>query len=314
MLVAVTGATGFIGRRVCSLLRSSGYSLRVLARDPAAARCATDPPTAIVAGDLASTRALRELVTAADAVIHIAGAVRGVTRADFDAVNVDGTARLLSAMDAAAPAAPLLHFSSLAAREPQLSHYAASKRAAERLLAERRGERAITVLRPPAVYGPGDREMLPVFRFMARTGLAPCAGRASDRLSLLFVDDLAQAANRWCTMPATGFSTWSLHDGHDGGYDWAALCAITANVCGRTVRVWEIPRRPLDLIARANAGLAAWTGRAPMLTPYKLRELRHPDWSCDNRAIAAALGWEPRVRLAEGLRATPGWCARAGAA
>ncbi|MCG3168754.1 MAG: hypothetical protein CALGDGBN_00253 [Pseudomonadales bacterium] len=307
MLVAVTGATGFIGRRVCSLLRSSGVRLRVLARDPAVARRTGDPHIAIVGGDLGSAQALRELVAGADAVIHIAGAVRGITRADFDAVNVDGTARLLAALDAAAPAAPLLHFSSLAAREPQLSHYAASKRAAERLLEEHRGKRAVTLLRPPAVYGPGDREMLPVFRFMARTGLAPCAGRATDRLSLLFVDDLAQAACRWCTTPATGLSTWSLHDGRDGGYDWAALCAITADVCGRAVRVWEIPRRPLDLLAHANAALAAWTGHAPMLTPHKLRELRHPDWSCDNRAIGAALGWEPRVQLAEGLEATPGW-------
>lgn len=307
MRIAITGATGFIGRRICSLLQSPQYRVRALARDAAAARRLLAPGVEIVPGDLAAPEALRALVCDADAVLHLAGAVRGATRADFDAANVDGSAALLAAMDAAAPRARLLFFSSLAARVPALSHYAGSKRRAEQLLLARAAARPVTILRPPAVYGPGDREMLPVFRFMARTGRAPCAGRAADRLSLIFVDDLARAAQAWLDAPVAPAATWSLHDGRDGGYDWTALCTIVGAACGREIRAWEIPQVPLDLIARGNRALGKLLGRAPMLTPEKLRELRHPDWVCDNTAITAALDWRPRTRLAEGLRQTPGW-------
>lgn len=281
--------------------------MRALARDAAAARRLLAPGVEIVPGDLAAPEALRALVRDADAVLHLAGAVRGATRADFDAANVDGSAALLAAMDAAAPRARLLFFSSLAAREPALSHYAGSKRRAEQLLLARAAARPVTILRPPAVYGPGDREMLPVFRFMARTGRAPCAGRAADRLSLIFIDDLARAAQAWLGAPVAPAATWSLHDGRAGGYDWTALCTIVGAACGREIRTWEIPQVPLDLIARGNRALGKLLGRAPMLTPEKLRELRHPDWVCDNTAIIAALGWTPRTELAEGLRLTPGW-------
>ena len=308
MRVAITGATGFIGRHICSLLESPRYRVRALARDAVAARRALAPGVEIVPGDIASPEALRALVRDADAVLHLAGAVRGASRADFDTANVDGSAALLAAMDATAPGARLLFFSSLAAREPALSHYAASKRRAEELLQARAGARPLAILRPPAVYGPGDREMLPVFRFMARTGLAPCAGSASDRLSLIFVHDLARAAQAWLEAPAAPAATWSLHDGRDGGYDWAALCRIVGAACGRAIRAWEIPRAPLDLVARGNRALGRLLGRAPMLTPEKLNELRHPDWVCDNAAISAALDWQPRAQLAEGLLLTPGWC------
>ncbi len=307
MRIAITGATGFIGRRICSLLQSPQYRVRALVRDAAAARRLLAPGVEIVPGDLAAPEALRALVCDADAVLHLAGAVRGATRADFDAANVDGSAALLAAMDAAAPRARLLFFSSLAAREPALSHYAGSKRRAEQLLRSRAAARPVTILRPPAVYGPGDREMLPVFRFMARTGRAPCAGRAADRLSLIFVDDLARAAQAWLDAPVAPTATWSLHDGRAGGYDWTAMCTIVGAACGREIRAWEIPRVPLDLIARGNRALGKLLGRAPMLTPEKLRELRHPDWVCDNTAITAALDWTPRTELAEGLRQTPGW-------
>jgi nucleoside-diphosphate-sugar epimerase len=305
--IAITGATGFIGRRICSLLESPRYRVRALARNAPAARRLLASDVEIVTGDLASPEVLRAAVRDADAVLHLAGAVRGATRADFDAANVDGSAELLAAMDAVAPRARLLFFSSLAAREPALSHYAASKRRAEELLLTRAGARPVTILRPPAVYGPGDREMLPVFRFMARTGRAPCAGKAADRLSLIFVDDLARAARAWLDAAAVPTATWCLHDGRDGGYDWPALCTIVGEACGREILAWEIPRAPLDLVARGNRALGRLLRRSPMLTPEKLRELRHPDWVCDNAAISAALDWTPRTQLAEGLRLTPGW-------
>ncbi len=158
MQIALTGATGFIGRRLCVTLAQDNHRVRALARNREAAARLLDPRTEILRGDLDSPEALRRLVRGCDAVIHLAGAVRGAKRQDFDAVNVAGTAQLLRAMDAVAAQVPLLFFSSLAAREPGLSHYARSKHLAEELLRAGTRERPCLILRPPAVYGPGDRE------------------------------------------------------------------------------------------------------------------------------------------------------------
>jgi len=246
-------------------------------------------------------------VHGADAVMHLAASVRGARAADFDEPNVAGTGRLLDALERHAGDAPLLLLSSLAAREPALSHYAASKQRAEREVLARAAGRRCLVLRPPAVYGPGDREMLPVFRFMARSGLAPCAGSPAQRLSLVHVDDLVAALLAWLPGCPAAPAPVSLDDGRPGGYDWHELAAIAAAVCGRGVRVWQVPRPLLDAVAAVNVRLSPLFGHAPMLTPGKLRELRHPDWSAEGDATPLLCGWQPRLGLAEGLLATPGW-------
>lgn len=303
MIIAVTGASGFIGQHLVRRLCSDGHGVRALVRS----HCASLPAGAEqIRGDLSETGSLHRLLSGADALMHLAGAVRGRTPDDFEIPNVQGTETLLRACRQSAPGTPVLFFSSLAAREPGLSHYASSKRKAEDVLSAC-ADGPWLALRPPAVYGPGDREMLPVFRFMAMTGIAPCAGRREDRLSLLFVDDLVNAAMAWLPQRHASRATCTLHDGCSGGYGWPELARIAGTLCHRRVRIWELPRVPLDAAASLNAVLARITGRKPMLTPGKIRELRHPDWVCDNDDIRSRLAWAPSVQLREGLAATPGW-------
>ena len=259
--------------------------------------------TDVVTGGLADARALADLVEGAEAVIHCAGAVRGATRAQFDRVNVAG-AKACADAAARAGVGRFLHVSSLAAREPTLSHYAASKRAGED--AVRDAAPIVTIVRPPAVYGPGDKEMLPLFRLMAR-GYAPVFGNADARFSMIFVTDLADAIIAWLRAAAPPSTIFEPDDGQPGGHGWGDVCATVQSITGRRVRPLRVPAAVLALPAAINYAAGRLHALAPMLTPGKLRELRHPDWVCRRREPGTALGWQPAHDLRAGLLATPGW-------
>ena len=297
--VALTGATGFIGRTLVRRLQSAGLRVRALVRPTSVAPL----PAGVerVLGSLQDTESLGRLVRGAQAVVHCAGAVRGASAGDFDPVNVEGVARLACAT-LAAPAPPtIVHLSSLAARHPELSAYAASKRAGEQALCT---TPAWTVLRPPAVYGPGDRELLPLLRWMAR-GIAPMVGPRRGRFSLIYVDDLAEAVTRLVLIGGTG-RVFELDDGQPSGYAMDDVVAAAERYRGRAIVRVSVPASLLGGLAWLNVLGARIRGRAPMLTPGKVREILHPEWTCDNTALADATGWRPRIRLDEGLRRTLG--------
>jgi nucleoside-diphosphate-sugar epimerase len=300
--VALTGATGFIGAALLSHLARAGWPVRALYRPRPGRIAAQLPGVEWLPGDLDDDGALKALVAGADAVIHCAGVVRGARRSDFDRVNVDGAARLAGAAARAGRAPRFLLVSSLAARMPELSHYAASKWSGERAVAAASASMRWTVLRPPAVFGPGDRELAPLFRSIAR-GFAPMPAGAPGRFSLLHVDDLAAAATRWLEADAGYGETFELDDGRPGGYDWDTVVTLAGRVLreGRPVRRVPIPVPLLGVAALANLGAARLLGYAPMLTPGKLREITHRNWLCDSHAFALATGWRPTVAFEPGL-------------
>lgn len=280
--------------------------MRALVRSAAGKAALEAAQLSCVPGRLEDPASLEALVAGTRAVIHCAGAVRGATREQFDRVNVAGVRHLLQALEQREGPSRLLVLSSLAAREPHLSYYASSKYAGEQVLLHEARRTAWVALRPPAVYGPGDRELLPLFRAMAR-GFAPVPGAVEARFSMLYVEDLARAVLAWLHSDRVRSDIYTLDDGRPGGYDWQEIADIVARLCRRPVRVVRTPGWLLAGIARLNQAGARLLGYAPMLTPQKLRELRHPDWVCDSAALFAETGWEPRVQLEEGLRRTPGW-------
>lgn len=295
-VIAITGATGFIGRRLAAALVAEGYPVRALTRRGDAAATGID----WVAGDLSKPEALRQLCVGAAIVIHCAGAVRGATYNAFASVNVRGTEALLAARAEVAPESRLLHISSLAAREPQLSHYAASKAAAERLV--RSADPRATLLRPPAVYGPGDTELQPLLLGLwSGRGIIP---GHDGRFALVYVDDVVSAVAAWLRAPAADGQCYEIHDGTPDGYDWAAVIATVANLRGAPVRPIALPRPVLSAAAWLGSSAQRLVGRAPMLSPGKVRELYHPNWVCSNASFTARTGWQPRVSLAAGLAAT----------
>ena len=302
--IAITGATGFVGAVLTRRLAATGRKIRALIRPTSNHKRPVDIDVKWIEGDLGDSESLRRLVHGADAVVHCAGAVRGATRAQFNRVNVDGTACLVKSAVEQHPTPSFLLISSLAARESHLSPYAASKRAGEKVLVEKSDKLFWTVLRPSAIYGPGDRELMPVFHWMKR-GIAPILGSGNGRFSLLYVEDLAEAIVKWLDRKCNPGCIYELHDGQPGGYSWHDVIDTVAHLRqGNSVIAVKIPLVVAKLVSMLNLVTARVIGYAPMLTPGKVRELSHSNWVCDNTALNTAIGWTPKILLAEGLQRT----------
>lgn len=301
--VAITGATGFIGphivRRLCA-----DWQVRILARravDPA--RIGAD--VEVVRGDLHDPDSLQRLVEGADAVVHVAGLIKARTRREFFRANAESVARLAERAAAATVPPRFLLMSSLAAREPDLSDYAASKRAGEAALIAVGGALPWTILRPPAVYGPGDSATLFFFRCI-RHGIGPVLGSERARFSLLHVADLARAVGILLADDRTAGLIADIDDGH-GGYGWREMTETAAEAFGSHARIVRIPRAIAYGVGLLNRALGWLPGYTPMLTPGKVRELYHSDWVCDPRAILARTIWRPEVPLRQGFASTIAW-------
>ncbi len=307
--IALTGATGFIGAAVAERLLREGFRVRALVRPQSLHKCAKLPGSIDwVQGDSTDTASARELLTSADALVHCAGAVRGASAASFNRINADGVACMVEAARGQQAKAKILLISSLAAREPQLSLYAASKLAGEQVLRSQAGEESGIfwgIFRPAAVYGPGDRELLPLFQAMLR-GIAPLVGSPASRVSMLYVDDLARAILAWLRNPGPNRAVYEVGDAQAQGYTWQEIVDIAAACRGKGIVRIPVPGKLVQLLAQCNLAASRLSGRAPMLTPWKVQELLHSNWVADSAPLMAATGWQPEVTLAEGLRRTLG--------
>jgi nucleoside-diphosphate-sugar epimerase len=294
--VFITGATGFIGQRlVCGLLKQD-FSVRVMVRPDRIPDDRLPEGCEQVAVNLTDVDKLTGFVSDSSAVIYCAGSVRGRNIDDFAVANIHGVEAILEALERSNNAPPMLLLSSLAASRPEISDYARSKFEGEQLL-HNKPSLCWTILQPPAVYGPGDQEMLPVLK-MARKGLLAHVGPTDQRLSLLHVDDLVGAIQSWLSAPEKCFhETYTIDDGTPGGYTWTA---IGEAVSSRKFRIIAVPNVLLQGVARLNMQLSRIFGYLPMLSTGKVRELIQHEWLCDNSAFTNATGWRPKLVLRQG--------------
>lgn len=292
----MTGATGFIGQRLVSELLENGCRVRAMVRPDKGTDKRIPKGCEQVPVSLTDVTQLASIVAESSAVIYCAGSVRGRKLSDFSKANIDGVSAMLEALEQSVNPPPLLLLSSLAASRPELSDYARSKYEGEQLL---HGKRVLpwTILRPPAVYGPGDKEMLPLLK-MIRRGFFAHPGPSDQRLSLLHADDLASAVSSWLSACQNCLhQTYAIDDGTPGGYGWEDMGAAVSE--GR-FRILKLPDFLLEGSARLNLLFSKMLGYSPMLTPGKVRELTQDDWLCDNSEFIRATGWKPKLNLKQG--------------
>jgi nucleoside-diphosphate-sugar epimerase len=299
--IALTGATGFVGRAVVSAFMAKSYQVSALVRDPALSDM--NPNVRKVQGDLRSSAALDELTRNADVVVHIAGVIGALWRDHYFLANEQGS---LTVAEAAARngVKRFVHISSLAAREPELSIYGASKRAGEAAVEKFNTRMSVIILRPPAVYGPGDRGTLPLLRSLTHS-FAVIPGTSTSRFSLIYVDDLARIIVE--AVDATRTGVVELDDGWRQGYGWKDLARIAAASEQKSITPIFLPKSVAMAVGIIVEALAKLTGTLPFVSSDKIQQLYFGDW------VARGEGWplkEP-VDFAQGFESTVDWYRKA---
>lgn len=300
--IAITGASGFAGGHVVTELLKRCYRLKALVRDPAQAKFPDG--VAVVKGDLGNDGALSRLLEGADCAVHLAGVLAATKDRDYFCVNAHGTVAMAEAAIRLG-VKRFVHVSSLAARQPQLSPYAASKRAGEEAIAKLSTKLNGIIFRPPAVYGPGDRGTLPLIKQLT-AAVAVIPGAKQSRFSLVHVGDLSRLIADAAASDVGGLH--ELSDGRQDGYGWNDLIAIASAFRGGPVRPLFLPFAIPAAVAVAGETLARVTGRPGMINRGKVRELYHPDWVCREGSLRLA---DP-ITFASGFAETVAWYRAAG--
>lgn len=296
MTIAVTGATGFVGQALLDRALGEGLEIRALARRPQAPRAGVE----WIAGDLDDRKALGHLCRGVEAVIHVAGVVNAPDRESFERGNATGTLNLIEATRATG-VPRLVHVSSLSAREPGLSLYGASKARAEKLV--KASGLDWTIVRPPGIYGPRDREIFEMFR-MARWGLMPMPA-SEGRSSYIHVDDLARLLLALIAgEEEVSHRTFEPDDGRKNGWGHYEFARAIGWAMGRRPWVVHLSRRSLERAAKAD--LLVRRGKAK-LTQDRAGYMSHPDWVVSHGARPPAALWRPLIPTREGLKATAQW-------
>ncbi len=298
MIVALTGGTGFLGQHVLAALVAAGHRVRALARRPQPDCAGVD----WVAGALDAPESLAALVAGAQAVVHVAGVVNAPDAAAFDAGNRIGTQAMVDAARAAG-VARFIHVSSLAARLPALSHYGASKAAAEAVV--RASGLTWQIVRPPAIYGPGDMDNLELFR-LARRGFMPMP--PEGRLSLIHAQDMAALIVAMVEKGESG-AIHEADDGRPGGWGTREFATAIADAVGARPIILALPPVAIRLGAWADRLVRGANAR---LTPDRAAYFCHPDWVIDAALRPPSGLWTPQMPTPEGLKATALWYQEAG--
>jgi nucleoside-diphosphate-sugar epimerase len=319
--VALTGATGFVGSHLVEALTARGDEVACLVRRPQQAEALQKSGARLITGTLEDEAALRALAEGADVLYHVAGAVTSAGQSDrLERVNLQGTEAVVRA--AGAMSVPrLVHVSSLAASGPSVAglpladttqcrpvtDYGRSKLRGEE--AVRAGRVPFTIVRPPSVYGPRDRQFLPAFR-MARRGLVPVLGDGKQELSFIHVRDLAGALIAAGASPQAAGQTY--HAAHPGIVTQRELARAIGRAVGRRVAIVPIPGPALVGILHVVGTAADLVGARTVLRPGKAAELLAPAWTCATNGFTADTGWRAEIDLDRGLQETAAWYRQAG--
>ncbi len=316
MKALVTGASGFIGRRLVTELARRGGEIACLVRSTSKTAPLMGLSIEFVLGDIGDADSLVRAVKGKDHVFHLAGVIQALDGPAFEKANATGTRNLVEACLRAAPAIKKFVFvSSIAAAGPSpegkalteddeprpVSAYGRSKLAAERIVLEAKTRMPVAIIRPPNVLGPGSKEIERAIGLL-RKRLLPTLGDGRPRTSLVDVDDLVEALLLAAEDPRSAGRTYFVTDGR--AYAWPEIMAAVAEELGVKRFMVKVPFAVQMLAARLAETAARLGRKPPLLTREIVRAARDYFWICDGSRIERELGFRPRYGLRESVRRT----------
>ena len=334
----VTGASGFIGHHLVRELVERGHEVTCLVRHASNTTALRELDVRLVRGDVTDPCSLRSAVEDVDHVYHLAGRTKALCYRDYHQVNCEGIRHLLEACAQRVTPPDVVLVSSLAAVGPSrrrdlpvletiepspVSDYGRSKRAGELVAEQFADKMAITIVRPPIVFGQYDQASLPLFRSINAMGVHLVIGRGRQSHSLIHATDLAQLiisagaiGTRLSGPRARDESTAAsgyYHAACDETITYAELGHRIARGLGRRgALIVPTPPRTVWVVAAANTVLAHLTGRPRFLVIDKAREARGGHWICTAERARDHLMFAPRKTLDERLEETAEWYRHAG--
>jgi nucleoside-diphosphate-sugar epimerase len=323
MRILLTGGSGFVGSYVAEQLAEQGHTVRALVRPRSDRRLLQPLPRIEFAlGAVEQPESLGEAVRDCSVVVHVAGLVKARKPQEFFDVNAEGTKHLLEAAIWAGGVRRFVYVSSLTAAGPSLdghpipddaapnpvTNYGRSKLAGELAVLAAQERIPVTVLRPPMVYGPRDRETLGFFTAI-QNGTLPILGDGSNTLSIIYGSDCASAIVAAALSEGTTGRTYYTEDGTI--HVWReALEEVERAMGKRAFFRAGVPMWTLKLVAGATQTWGKVSNTAQMLTLDKVNELQQKHWVCSSSRLRTDLGWYPKVTWAEGVRLAIDWYRR----
>lgn len=295
--IALTGATGFVGSRFLDFAVKSGYFVRALTRTKQDDR----PNVTWVRGALDKRRSLDQLCDGAQIVVHIAGVVNAPDRENFEAGNVSGTLSMVEASKLSG-VTRFIHMSSLAATQPDLSIYGETKAKAEKIVASSGLD--WTSIRPPWVYGPGDKDSLDLFK-SAKFGFVPLPPDTEGKLSVIHVDDLCAAI--LAIIPQhedLTARTFEVDDGREIAWTQSGFAKAIGQALDKQVKTVGTPKKMLNIGARMDR---LFRRNRAKLTQDRVSYFCHDDWSIDPKKRLPPKIWKPKIDTEKGLKKTAQW-------
>ncbi|WP_294347712.1 NAD(P)-dependent oxidoreductase [Prosthecochloris sp.] len=322
LTILITGATGFIGAVLVDYLKNRHDKVSVLLRPESDPVKAASLPADIRQGRYDDPASLREAVQGVDIIIHLAGVTKSIHEKGYYTGNVLPVKALLEAVKEVNPGLRrFLLVSSLAAAGPAdnpdpgireedvpkpVSLYGKSKLEAEKVCRSYKDILPVTIVRPPAVYGPGDKDVLQ-FLLMLKKGVVFAAGDIGvQRLSLVHVNDLVRGIVMAVESPAGVGETYFITS--QKGYSWDELSLAAAKELEiKKFRKISLPQPLMKFFGYVAGSISSITGRTGFLNPDKVNEMVQDYWVCSPVKAENQLGFTASVSLEEGMHSTISW-------
>jgi nucleoside-diphosphate-sugar epimerase len=326
MTTLVTGGSGFLGSHVVERLARAGRPVRVLVRQSSDTKFLRSlPGVELCEGSVDDLASVKRAAAGVSGVIHVAGLVKARSADEFMRVNRGGTEHLLdAALDNRTTIRRFVLVSSLAALRPSdasgnpvpedaeprpVTDYGKSKLAAERAALAKKGELSVVILRPPAIYGPRDREILAFFKSI-KLGILPLLGSTQNKLSMIYGSDCAAACVAALDRDVPSGSAYHVDDG--SVHTLEELIVLAEKAMGQKAKFrFHLPRRLVETAALGAELYGRATNQAVMLTRDKLNEL-FEQWVCDGSRARRELDWKPEVSFDVGVTRTMAFYREAG--